>query len=145
MRFHAQSGATLVETIVATGIVALAIGAALGVAAPAVRRLAPDARDAALAQLARRELATARDLLKYDGSRLVPNAIATSVPLPNSTPLAVALRLDIRADGDATVITITASAGGTSESQSATIGARAPRPGSTIAPAALVPAPTGAP
>ncbi len=145
MRAHSQSGATLLEAIVATGIVALAIGTALGIAAPAVRRLAPDARTAALGQLVRRELATARDLLKYDGSTLAPNAIATNVPIPNATPLAVGLRLDVRAVAGATLVTVTATAGSLTESQSTTIAARAMQPGSTIGPAALVPAPTGAP
>lgn len=145
MRAHSQSGATLLETIVATAIAALAIGAALGVAAPAVRRLAPDARTAALRQLVRRELSTARDLLKYDGSTLEPNAIATDVPIPNATPLTADLRLDVRAVAGATLVTVTATAVGLTESESATIAARAMQPGSTIAPAALVPAPTGAP
>ncbi len=145
MRAHSQSGATLLETVVATGIAALAIGAALGVAAPAVRRLAPDARSAALGALVRRELAIARDVLKYDGSTLAPNAIATTLPVPNAIPLAVALRLDLRAVAGATLVTVTASAGELTESQSATIAARATQPGSTIVPDALVPAPTGAP
>lgn len=145
MRFHSQAGTTLVEAVVATGIFALAVGAALGVAAPAVRRLAPDAREAALRQLAQRELATARDLLKYDGTTLAPNTIATTVPLPGATPLAVTLSLGVHAIGGANVVTITASADGSTATEAATIASRAPQPGSTIAPNALVPAPTGAP
>lgn len=145
MRFHSQTGATLAEAVVATGIAALAIGAALGVAAPAVRRLSPDPRDVALAQLARGQLAIARDILKYDGSSIAPNAIATSVPMPDGTALPVALRLDVRPAGGAMLVTVTASSGDRIATQSATIAARAPQPGGTIAPAALVAAPTGAP
>ena len=145
MRSHSQSGATLVEAIVATGIVALAIGAALGVAAPAVRRLAPDARDAALSQLVRRELATARDLLKYDGTTLAPNAIATTVPVNGASPMPVALQLDVRIVVGATFVSITAGGEGRVATASATFAARAPQPGSTVAPAGLVAAPTGAP
>jgi hypothetical protein len=145
VRLHSQAGTTLVEVVVATGIFALAVGAALGIAAPAVRTLAPDPRDAALQQLVRRELATASDLLKYDGTTLAPNAIATTVPLPGATPLPVSLSLAVRAIEGATVVTITANADGRTTSQTATIASRAPQPGSTIAPAVLVPAPTGAP
>lgn len=144
-RFHSQTGATLVEAVVATGIAALAIGAALGVAAPAVRRLAPDPRDLALAQLARGQIAIARDILKYDGSSLAPNAIATSVPMPDGTALAVTLLLDVRVTGGATVVSVTAASGDRAQTQAATIASRAPQPGSTIAPAGLVAAPTGAP
>ena len=145
MRFHSQTGATLAEAVVATGIAALAIGAALGVAAPAVRRLSPDARDAALAQLARDQLAIARDVLKYDGSSIAPNAIATTVPMPDGSALPVALRLDVRAGDGATLVTVTATSGDRAQTQTATVAARAPQPGSTILAPGLVAAPTGAP
>jgi len=145
VRFHSQTGATLAEAVVATGIAAIAIGAALGIAAPAVRRMVPDARDIALAQLARAQVAIARDILKYDGSSIAPNAIATSVAMPGGTRLPVELRLDVRAADGATLVTVTATSGDRTEAQSAAIAARAPQPGGTIAPAALVAAPTGAP
>ena len=145
MRFHSQTGATLAEAAVATGIAALAIGAALGVAGPAVRRLAPDPRDQALGRLAAGQLAIARDILKYDGSSIAPNAIATTVPMPGGTPLSVALRVDVRIADGATTVTVTATSGDRAQTRTALVAARAPRPGSTIAPAALVAAPTGAP
>jgi hypothetical protein len=145
VRFHSQTGATLAEAVVATGIATLAIGAALGIAAPAVRRMSPDARDAALAQLAREQIAIVRDILKYDGSRVAPNAIATSVPLPNGTALPVVLRLDVRAVDGATLVTATATSGDRTQAQTATVAARAPQPGSTILMPGLVAAPTGAP
>jgi len=145
VRFHSQTGATLAEAVVATGIATLAIGAALGIAAPAVWRLSPDARDLALAQLAREQLRIARDILKYDGSRVVPDAIATTVPLPDGTALPVVVRLDAQAIDGATLVTVTATAGERTQSQTATVAARAPQPGSTILASGLVAAPTGAP
>ncbi len=140
-----QRGSTFAETIVSAGIIALVLGVALTVAVAAAHRLTPNARADALERLTHRELAVARDLLKYDGAILVPATIATTVPLAGGTPLPVTLVLRVGSAPGATTITIEANDGAEGASESATITAHAPLPGSTIAPEQLVPAPTGAP
>ncbi|HVS45793.1 MAG TPA: hypothetical protein VMS32_03930 [Verrucomicrobiae bacterium] len=147
MRLNDQRGTSLAEAIVAAAIATLAIGGALAVAAPALHRLASDARSAALAQTARRELAVATDIAKYDGSTLVPNAIATTIPLPGATPFPATLKLSVTAIGAILDISVMAAStdGAESSTAAATVAARAPQPGSTVAPGIAVPAPTGAP
>jgi hypothetical protein len=142
-----QRGSSLAESIVAAAIVTLAIGAALGAAAPALHHLSPDARSTALAQVAARELAIATDIAKYDGSTLTPNAIATTVPLSGATPFPATINMSVSPVGSGLSITITAAAadGSQSSTVAATVAARAPQPGSTFAPSVGVPAPTGAP
>jgi type II secretory pathway pseudopilin PulG len=142
-----QRGTSLVEAVVAAAIAALAIGAALGAVAPALHGLAPDARDTALAQAAARELSAATDVAKYDGSTLRPIVIATTLPLSGATPFPTTLTLSVTPVGAGVTIEVTAatSDGAESRTAQATIAARAPEPGSSIAPRLLVPAPTGAP
>jgi len=142
---RSQRGSTLAETLVATAILTAVLGGALAVAIPATHRLSPDPRADALQRLAHRELAVARDLLKYDDAVVAPNAIATTMPLPDGTPEPVLLRVDVRAIAGATVVTVTAADDAHTARADAAIGARAAMPGATIAPDALVPAPTGAP
>jgi Tfp pilus assembly protein PilE len=140
-------GITLVEVAIAVGIVAIAVGGLFGAVLPAVRNLTLDADDAALQAYVDGEMRTARDVLKYDGSTLTPAAIATSVPIPHASPLPVNVQLSVAAINGATVVTIAAyDTGNLHHAQAqATILARAPQPGRTFAPAALVPEPTGAP
>jgi hypothetical protein len=119
----------------------------LGVMIPAVRHLTPEPAQVALQMLVDREIHVASNLLKYSSSAVAPAAIATSVPIPNASPLPITLQLQTSAQGSATIVTVIAhDASGVHSAQSqATIASRAPQPGSTIVPAILVPAPTGAP
>lgn len=145
MTRRSQRGSTLAETLVATAVLTAAIGGALAVAIPATHRLGPDPRTDALQRLADRELGVARDLLKYEGATIVPNAVATTVPLPDGTPEPASLSLSVRAGSDGTAVTVVASDAERSATASATVAARAPLPGSTVVPDGLVAAPTGAP
>lgn len=142
-----ERGSSLAEAIVAVAIVCLAVGAAVTVAIPALHRLVPDAESTALAHAAQNELAAAIDITKYDGSTLVPNVVTTTVPLSGASALTATLTLAVSPDGDARDIEVTAAAadGSASAHVDATIAARAPQPGSTIAPGIAVAAPTGAP
>ena len=142
-----QRGTTLAEVTVAVGIAAISIGTMLGVAIPAVRHLTPDPAQVAVQLLVDREIRVASDLLKYSGSAVTPASVATSVPIPNASPLPVRLQMQTTAQGIATIVTISvqdATGAHTAQAQ-ATIASRAPQPGSTIIPSVLVAAPTGAP
>jgi hypothetical protein len=138
---------TLAEAATTTAIVALATGAILTAVLPAVRGERTDARDVALGQLVERDARAARDVLKYDGSSLVPATAATTIPLPGASPLPVTVQLVLDTVGVSTTITVTASTvdGAHTARAQAIIAARAPQPGRTFAPAGLVAQPTGAP
>jgi len=154
---QSEKGFSLPEVIVSVGMAAFVLAATLAAVLPAVHHLAPDPTTTALRQLVDREMHVAGDLLKYSGSSLVPATIATSVPIPNASPIPVTLQLQITNLGiwqvqNATVgqaIAVTISAHDASGKHAAqaqmNVSTRAPQPGMTIAPAALVPAPTGAP
>jgi hypothetical protein len=123
---------TLAEAAAATAIVALATGAILAAALPAVRGMRADARDVALSGLVNGEVRAARDILKYDGSSLVPTTVATTLPLSGASPVPI------------TFTASTTDGAHTAQAQ-AVIAARAPQPGRRFAPAGLVAQPTGAP
>ncbi|MGA8533282.1 MAG: hypothetical protein WB615_04160 [Candidatus Tumulicola sp.] len=105
-------------------------------------------RDALQSEV-RREMPIALDVLKYQGTSIVPTAIATTVPLPTGLPLAA--RVSIEASSlprDAVRITIEAATVDPpreSEALTTTLAERAPAPGTVIRAPGLVPAPTGAP
>ncbi len=156
---------TLAEVTISVAIAAIAIGGTLTAFIFAVRALAPDARDAAMQQAADRELRIARDILKYEGSSLVPAAVQTSVPIPNASPLPVLLSLTVSGAGRdqdgsmsprtggakaataARTVTITAKemGGPRVASAQAVIATRAPQPGETFTAPQSAAAPTGAP
>lgn len=138
---------TLAEAAATTAIVALATGAILTAALPAVRGERGGPADVALGQIVDREVRAARDVLKYDGSSLVPTTEATMLPLPGASPVPITLQLALDTIGTSTTITVTASTSdGTHTARAqAVIAARAPQPGRTFTPAGLVAQPTGAP
>lgn len=146
----AQRGQALIETILATAIAAVFVGAVLAGVVAANAHFGPDPAREALDDALAREMGVARNLVKYQGTTLAPATVATSVPLPDGSPLPATLQLESTAlAGGGMQITIAASAtwNGATENRSltTTLLAPAPLPGSSIALPGLAPAPTGAP
>ena len=143
-----ESGASLIEATVAVGILAVVVGATLNAASLAIHRFGPDPYQAALERATLQEARIAADILKYDGTSLTPQSIATSVPLPSASPLPVHMSLMTTGlpDGSVTIVVQTSS---NSPSRSATerltLAQRAPAPGARILVPGTVPGPTGAP
>ncbi|MHB8141211.1 MAG: hypothetical protein ACYDHD_08190 [Vulcanimicrobiaceae bacterium] len=142
-----QRGTSLVEVIVALGLVAV-VGGALLYAVGALAHLSPDPARTALTAYGRRELAIAAALEKYAGNRVQPRSVQTSIPLPAGTPMPIAASLSVTLQADGTrTLTVTAwPQGNTSQRVRRTlvVPAPAPIPGSSV----LLPvtsAPTGAP
>jgi hypothetical protein len=145
-----QRGQALIETLVATAIAAIALGAVLAATIAIDAHFGPDPARSALDAAAHRELAIAVNLAKYQGTTLQPSTISTTIPLPDGSPLPATLQLqDSPLPGGGSSLTILANAtwhGATeSLSLSTTTAAPAPIPGSTVALPGLAPAPTGAP
>jgi len=143
-----ESGASLIETTIAIGILTTVIGALLGAGLLAIHRFAPDPFQDAIERASLREVHIAADLLKYDGVTLAPTSIATTVPLPSASPLAVKMSLatSASADGSTEIVVQTASAQPVRRAiASVVLLHRAPPPGSSIISPSTVAAPTGAP
>jgi hypothetical protein len=139
----------LLETAVATAIVATVTGATLGAVANATHAANGDPVRDALQAAATREVRVALDVLKYRGASIAPRAIATSVPLPIGTPFPAQISIAVSPDANgATAVTVTAIASADSAERASvteSLDARAPLPGSQTSAAGLAPAPTGAP
>ncbi len=146
----AERGQALIEAIVATAIATILVGAVLAGLVAANAHFGPDPAREALDSALAREMSIARNIVKYQGTTLAPATVATSVPLPNGSPLPATLELQSTPlPGGGMQITITAAAtwNNTAENRSliTTLLAPAPLPGSSIALPGLAPAPTGAP
>ena len=144
-----QRGTTLIEATIAVAIVALLAGAALGTASMAAHAASSSIVRTALQTAAQREMRIALDILKYQGSTLAPATVATTLPMPASSPLPAQLtiRTTLSADGS-TAVSVTASSlddATQSVTLDAALQARAPLPGSQVEVPGLEPAPTGAP
>ena len=131
-------------------VVTVFLGATLSVVIAASAHFGPNPARVALGVVLEREMATARDLDKYAGASLRPNAVSTTVPLPDGSPLPTTIQLQTTAlpsGGTTIAIAATATWRGAplSLSISSTIVAPAPLPGSAIALPGVAPAPTGAP
>ena len=85
----------MIEATVAVAIFSLLAFALAGAAVIATRGAAHDPAQAALARTAQGEALLAADVLKYDGSHLTPQAVATTVPLPNGSPLPAIVSLSV--------------------------------------------------
>lgn len=145
-----QRGQTLIEAAFGAAILTLLLGGALTVALAASAHLGQDPVHVALDAALHAEMATARDLLKYQGTALQPVTIATTLPMPDGSPLPATLQLQATAQaGGDVAITISASATARGATQSlsltSTVLAQAPLPGVSLTLPGLVPAPTGAP
>lgn len=145
-----QRGQSLVESIVAVAIASIAVSAVLGAAIAADAHFGPDPAQSALSAAAEREMAIARNLVKYQGTTLQTRAVQTMVPLPDGSPLPASVSLNVAAQPSGLVqITISLSATWRGEARSASLSsallAPAPLPGSSVTLGGLAPAPTGAP
>ena len=149
MEIRGQRGSVLAETAVAVAILALVAGAALN-AVIATSRFANGrpVRDALMAEV-RREMPVALDLLKYSGANVPPATVATTLPMPTGTPLAVNVSLEVSPAPDGSLrVAITAVQRDPPRDRAAlaaTLGVQAPQPGARISAPGLAPAPTGAP
>jgi type II secretory pathway pseudopilin PulG len=103
-----ERGYTLIEAVVAGAIVAMLCAAVLGAFATAAHRFAGDPIRDALESLVRNELRIAADLAKYQDASLRPASIATTVPMPSASPLAVQLTMTIATTSGSTDVTISA-------------------------------------
>ncbi len=145
---HGEDGQSLVETIVALGLVVLIGGAVASGALVGTPRFGPDPRATALQRAADRELRAATDVAKYADARLQPSAIATTVPMPNASPIPVTMVLTTTAlaGGGLTVEIDARTLDGTVDADAATtLASRAPLPGSQVIAPQTVAQPTGAP
>ncbi len=145
-----QRGQAIIETIVATAIVVLVLGAALSAAITASAHFGSDPARTALDAALQREMRTARNLVKYEHASLAPASIETTIPLADGSPLPATLHLTlVTPSPGGIVVTIAAQAtwNGAVEHRSMTSGllVPAPLPGTSSTLPGLAPAPTGAP
>ena len=145
-----EMGFTALETVVAAGLIALVLAT---VGAGVVRESTSFSNTAtadALAAAAREEVRIAADAVKYDGSTLAPNSIATSIPMPVGTPLSANLALSTQTlAGGGLSVRVRAgadtAAGVLVRDATLVVERRMPSPGSTLTAPSLVAAPFGAP
>ncbi len=145
-----EVGFTALETIVAAGIVALLLATLAGGMLRESTSFQNAAIADALATAAREEVRIAADAVKYDGSTLAPNSIATMLPMPAGSPLSAELSLSTQALlGGGISVRVRASAvnAGVLLDRDATlvVERRMPPPGSSVIDPTLVEAPFGAP
>jgi Tfp pilus assembly protein PilV len=140
-----ECGESLLEVVIAVGIVAIVAGALGGSTIVAAHRFGPDAVQSALEAYVAREMRVAVDVMKYQGADLSPRTIATAIPMPSASPLAahVALNSSTSADGSVTIVLTATSDADSSKSATLreTIAAPAPIPGARIPAQADGPAP----
>ncbi len=133
---HAERGESIVEVVVAVAIVAIATMAVLGATLSATHRFGADPVKAALQSAASRETRLAVDLLKYQGSNIAPASVATTVPLPGSSPLPVTMSITTAPTASGAVsVTVTVSTNGEPQQTASvhtTIAQPAPLPSSEL-------------
>ena len=143
-------GFTALESVVAAGIVALLL-ATLGAGMLRESTSFQNAVAAdALAAAAREEVRIAADAVKYGGSSLAPNSIATTLPMPAGSPMAKTLSLSTQAlvgGGLSVHVRASTANAGVLLERDATlvVERRMPLPGSSVIDPTLVEAPFGAP
>lgn len=144
-----ERGQTLVETVVAVALLAIATAAIVGGTIAATRHFGPDPTETAMQEALAREMRIAVDIVKYQQGTIAPNTIATTIPMPSSSPIAVRMSIaTAAAPGGGTAVTITASTtSGQTKSATLTtsIASPAPLPYSKVPSGLTVAAPTGAP
>lgn len=155
MRTRTQSGITLVETAVAAGIVAIALGGAFFALAQFgkyIRQQGGPARTAALA-LAQQTLHIAQNAWKYGSPGSAPSGTQTlALPYDKAASAAATVTSTIAGSGTSAQITVTVRytpEPGRRDSgvvtMSGVVAVKAPQPGSQVDRPGLVPLPSGAP
>lgn len=143
-----QRGDSLIEVVVAVAIVAIASAALLSGTLGAARHFGPDAVSEALQRYVQREMRIAVDLLKYQGASLSPATVATTIPLPGASPVAVQVTLAVSPMPQGrTAVAITAQSATDQTktfSMQTIIAHPAPLPSSTVESGLSVPAPAAA-
>jgi Tfp pilus assembly protein PilV len=131
-----ERGDSLLEVVIAVAIVATAFGALGALTIAAAHRFGPDAVQSALESAVAREMRVAVDVMKYQGATLAPATIATAIPLPSSSPVAVQMSLNSTTASDGSVTIVLTATSDAENAQSATlqqtIAAPAPVPGSRV-------------
>ena len=143
-----ERGQAMTETIVAVALFALLAIALAGAAAFAARSPANSVARDALARSAEREALLAGDVLKYRGSYLAPQTVATTVPLPDGSPLPARLSLSVEPlDGGRLRVEIRADDAHARDAAAVTLDLPppAPLPGTNVDAQRTVAQPTGAP
>jgi hypothetical protein len=125
-----ERGETLAEVVVAVAIFAIASGALLAGTVAAAHRFGPDAANEALHDALAREMRIALDVMKYQGGSIAPATVATTIPMPGTSPAAVQM----------SIATTTLPSGGTQITLTATLSAN-PSETATLSTTASAPAP----
>lgn len=137
---RSERGQSLLEVVIASAIVAVVTGACCAALLVATHRFGPDPVMQSLQSTVSNEMRVAVDLAKYQGTSIAATTIATTAPMPSSSPLAVHLSVrSIAASSGATSLSITATSDAEpskSVTLEQTLAAPAPLPGSSIAGAA---------
>jgi len=144
-----QAGESLLEVIVAVGILSVTLGAVFAAMLTASHRFGANPARDALTHLVADELRIAVDLAKYQGASLGPQTIATTVPMPGGSPLPAHLSLNIQSLASGGMQVEIAASDDADASVNAsivtTIANPAPLPQSTISAPIGIDAPLGAP
>lgn len=156
MRHPSQSGITLVETVIAAGIVAVAVGGvllALTAVGKYVRRQGGPARMAALVS-AQQTLRIAQNAWKYGSPGGAPAGSETiALPINAATTAPATITTAVASSGTSAQITVTVQytpePGRSNDTGVVTVSGqvavKAPLPGSHVDRPGLVPLPSGAP
>lgn len=156
MKHAAQAGFSLVEALVAAGIVALACSAWLGACAAFARYAAHPISPvrAAAALLAEQTLRVAQDAWKYGSPGAAPSGTwrrSIDVDTPGASPVPAPVGVTATLSGGALEVTVRYTPDplrpddSGEVTMSGTLLPRAPLPGSALQAPGLIPAPSGAP
>ncbi len=132
---RSERGESLIEVVIAVAIVAIGSAALLAGTMAAAHRFGPDPQRAALQNVVQREMRIAVDVLKYQGAAIAPATVATTVPMPGTSPAPAHLSIATTPVGAGIAITISASldnGAGKSATLTTTVPQPAPLPSSTI-------------
>lgn len=142
-----ERGQALIETAASVAVFSLLAVALAGATIVATRGDANDRAREALTRTAQREALLAADVLKYQGSQLAPQTIATTVPLPNGSPLPAVVSLSVSpsSEGRVRVKVQASAANGERAELTLDVPPPAPLPGSQVSAPQNAAQPTGAP
>jgi len=133
---NGERGDSLIEAVVATAVIAVALGALACALLTATRRFGADPVQSALEASAAREMRVAVDVLKYRGTNVPATTLATTIPLPSASPFPAHLTLATTTASDGSVTIVLTAASDADATKRATLAttilAPAPQPGARI-------------